>query len=109
MSRIPLKYPMLICRGTDTHTHRHTDGRKIFTQYSGISSCSRGSTYAGYGFPRKKGTFFGEGERGRFAQKKGVTLASSTGYIFPRKKNPPQAQTKYSHSEYFDPPTYIGI
>jgi hypothetical protein len=42
---------------------------------------------AGYGFPRKKGsTFFGGWERGRFAQKKGVTLAPSTGYRFPRKK-----------------------
>jgi hypothetical protein len=52
MSRIPLKYhinvlfyttythPMLICRG-------RTDGRKIFTQYSGISSYSQGSTYIG--------------------------------------------------------------
>jgi hypothetical protein len=57
MSRIPIKYhkniyfyiqyrhPTLICRGTDTHTDRHTDGRKIFTQYSGISSYSQGSTY----------------------------------------------------------------
>ncbi len=57
MSRIPLNYhtnvlfytkythPTLICGGTDTHTHRHTDGQKIFTQYSGISSYSQGSTY----------------------------------------------------------------
>ncbi len=56
MSRIPIKYhtnvlfytkyahPTLICRGTDARTHGRTDGRtdgqKIFTQYSGISSCS---------------------------------------------------------------------
>jgi hypothetical protein len=52
MSKIPLKYnkkvlfytkythPTLICRGTDARMH----GRKIFTQYSGISSCSLGST-----------------------------------------------------------------
>ena len=29
---------------TDGRTHARTDGRKIFTQYSGISSCSLGST-----------------------------------------------------------------
>ncbi len=29
-------HPALICRGTDTRTH----AQKIFTQYSGISSCS---------------------------------------------------------------------
>ncbi len=64
MSRIPLKYhtnvlfytkythPTLICRGTDARadawtdgrtdgqTDGRTDGQKIFTQYSGISSCS---------------------------------------------------------------------
>ena len=52
MSKIALKYhqkvlfytkythPTLICRGTDARTH----ARKIFTQYSGISSCSLGST-----------------------------------------------------------------
>ena len=56
MSRIPLKYhtnvlfytkythPTLICRGTDARTDGQTDGwtdgQKIFTQYSGISSCS---------------------------------------------------------------------
>ncbi len=60
MSRIRLKYhtnvlfytkythPKLICRGTDARTDGRTDGRtegrtdgqKIFTQYSGISSCS---------------------------------------------------------------------
>ncbi len=58
----------------------------------------------------KKRQFFGGGEeRGRFAPKKGVKLAPSAGYRFPRKKSPPQAQSKYSHSEYFDPPTYIGI
>ncbi len=61
MSRIPLKYhtnvlfyrkythPTLICRGTDAGTdgwtHGRMDGQKIFTQYSGISSCSQGSTY----------------------------------------------------------------
>jgi hypothetical protein len=51
MNKIPLKYhinvlfytkythPTLICRGTDARTH----ARKIFTQYSGISSCSLGS------------------------------------------------------------------
>ena len=68
MSKLPLKtninvlfkrkysHPMLICRGTDGRTdgrtdartdgrtHGRTDGRKIFTQYSGISSCSLGST-----------------------------------------------------------------
>ena len=58
-------------------------------------------------FREKKQFFFGGGVRGRFAQKKGVTLASSKGYRFSRKKKPPQAQSKYSHSEYFDPPTYI--
>jgi hypothetical protein len=54
MSRIPLKYhtnvlfytkythPTLICRGTDGRTHGQTE---IFTQYSGISSYSQGSTY----------------------------------------------------------------
>ena len=52
MNKIPLKYhinvlfytkythPTLISRGTDARTH----ARKIFTQYSGISSCSLGST-----------------------------------------------------------------
>jgi len=52
MSKIPLKYhinvlfytmnthPTLVCRGA----HARTDKRKIFTQYSGISSCSLGST-----------------------------------------------------------------
>ena len=52
MSKIPIKYhkkvlfytkythPTLICRGTDARTHGRTHGRKIFTQYSGISSCS---------------------------------------------------------------------
>ncbi len=60
MSRIPLKFhtnvlfytkythPTLICRGTDARTDGHmdertdgrTDGQKIFTQYSGMSSCS---------------------------------------------------------------------
>jgi hypothetical protein len=34
-------HPTLICRGTHTRTHTRT----IFTQYSGISSCSYGSTY----------------------------------------------------------------
>ncbi len=33
-------HPTLICGGSDGHTL----GRKIFTQYSGISSCSLGST-----------------------------------------------------------------
>ena len=63
MSKIPLKYhkkvlfytkythPTLICRGTDGRTDARTDGRthgrKIFTQYSGISSCSLGSTDRG--------------------------------------------------------------
>ncbi len=56
---------------------------------------------------REKGSFGGGGERGRFAQKKGVTLhPRATDF---QKKNPPQAQSKYSHSEYFAPPTYIGI
>ncbi len=53
MSRIPLKYhtnvlfytkythPTLICSGTDGHTDGQTE---IFTQYSGISSYSQGST-----------------------------------------------------------------
>ena len=66
MSKIPLKYhinvlfytkythPTLICRGadgrtthgrTDGQTDGHTDTRKIFTQYTGISSCSQGRTY----------------------------------------------------------------
>ncbi len=57
MSKIPQKYhkkllfytkythPTLICRGTDGRTDRRTDAQKIFTQYSGISSCSVGSTY----------------------------------------------------------------
>ena len=60
MSRIPLKYHTnvlfytkythltLICRGTDARTDGRTDARtdartdrqRIFTQYSGISSCS---------------------------------------------------------------------
>jgi hypothetical protein len=60
ISKIPLKYhkkvlfytkythPTLICRGTHGRTDARTDGRtharKIFTQYSGISSCSVGST-----------------------------------------------------------------
>ena len=70
-SKLPLKYninvlfytkythPTLICRGTDARTHGRTDGRtdaqtdgrthgrKIFTPYSGISSCSLGSTDRG--------------------------------------------------------------
>jgi len=33
---------------TDGRTHARTDGRKIFTQYSGISSCSLGSTDWGW-------------------------------------------------------------
>ena len=37
-------HPTLICRGTDARTHGHTHTRKIFTQYSGITSCSLGST-----------------------------------------------------------------
>ncbi len=62
MSRIPLKYhtnvlfytkythPTLIYRGrtdarTDGRTEGWTVGQKIFTQYSGINSCSQGSTY----------------------------------------------------------------
>jgi hypothetical protein len=57
MSRILLKYhinvlfytkythPTLICRGMDARTDIRMDGQKIFTQYSGISSCSLGSTY----------------------------------------------------------------
>jgi hypothetical protein len=56
MSKIPLKYnkrvlfytkythPTLICRGADGRMDGRMDGRKIFTQYSGISSCSLGST-----------------------------------------------------------------
>jgi hypothetical protein len=56
MNKIPLKYnrnvlfytkythPTLICRGTDTRTHGQTDAQNIFTQYSGISSFSLGST-----------------------------------------------------------------
>jgi hypothetical protein len=56
MSKITLKYhkkvmfytkythPTLICRGTDGRTDGRTHARKIFTQYSGISSCSLGST-----------------------------------------------------------------
>ncbi len=38
-------HPTLICRGTDGRTDGRTDAQKIFTQYSGISSCSVGSTY----------------------------------------------------------------
>ncbi len=34
--------PKVICRGTDTHTHTHSH---IFSQYSGISSYSFGSSY----------------------------------------------------------------
>ncbi len=50
--------------------------------------------------------FFWE-ERGCFAPKKGVTLhPRATDF---QEKNPLQAQSKYSHSEYFAPPTYIGI
>ncbi len=90
------------------------------------------------GFAAEAGLFFG-GDRGRFAPKKGVTLhpwatdfrekkavfleggkggvspkkgcnaSSIHGLQISKKKNPPQAQSKYSHSEYFDPPTYIGI
>ncbi len=62
MSRIPLKYHKKCCFAQSIHTlrlsvggrtdgrtdarmHGRTDGRKIFTQYSGISSCSVGSTY----------------------------------------------------------------
>jgi len=53
MSIIPLKYKKKCCFTHNIHTLRlsvggHTDGhmdaRKIFTQYSGISSCSVGST-----------------------------------------------------------------
>ena len=55
MSKIPFKYninvmfytkythPTLICRETNWRTDARTDARKIFTQYSGISSCSLGS------------------------------------------------------------------
>ncbi len=32
--------PTLICRGTDARMHGRKDTQKIFTQYSGISSCS---------------------------------------------------------------------
>ncbi len=66
MSKIPIKYninvlftqsihTLRLSVGGRTHglthglthgrTHGRTDGRKIFTQYSGISSCSVGSTY----------------------------------------------------------------
>jgi hypothetical protein len=60
MSEIQLKYhinvlfytkythPTLICRGADGRTDGRTDARKIFTQYSGISSCSLGSTDRAY-------------------------------------------------------------
>jgi len=63
MSKIPLKYhkkvlfytkyrhPLSVgghMHGrTDARTHGRTDARKIFTQYSGISSCSVGSTNRG--------------------------------------------------------------
>jgi hypothetical protein len=55
-SKIPLKnninvmfytkytHPTIICRGTDGRTDARTDTWKIFTQYSGISSCSLGRT-----------------------------------------------------------------
>jgi hypothetical protein len=62
MSKIPLKYNKKVSFYTKIHTLRlsvggrtdgrmdartdgRTDGWKIFTQYSGISSCSMGSTY----------------------------------------------------------------
>ncbi len=78
--------------------------RGLFAPKKGVTLHPRATD-----FREKKAFFWGGGERGHFAQKKGVTLAPSTGYRFPRKKNPLQAQSKYSHSEYFDPPTYIGI
>ena len=62
MSKIPIKYNINVLFTQSIHTLRlsvggwtdartdgrtdgQTDGRKIFTQYSGISSCSVGSTY----------------------------------------------------------------
>ncbi len=59
-------------------------------------------------FREKKAVFFRGGGKGAFFPKKGCN-APSAGYRFPRKKNPLQAQSKYSHSEYFAPPTNIGI
>ncbi len=63
---------------------------------------------AGYRFPRKKAVFFGRRERGRFAQKKGVTL-HPLATDFQEKKILRKLNQKKSHSEYFAPPTYIGI
>ena len=89
MSKIPLKYhliilcytkythPTLICRGTDTRTDGHTDAQKIFTQY--LPQLRRAPIVkvlykqANIGFAAEA-VFFWGGERGRFAQKKGVTL-----------------------------------
>jgi hypothetical protein len=58
MSKIPIKYNINVLFTQSIHTlrlsvggrtharmHGRMDGRKIFTQYSGISSCSVGSTY----------------------------------------------------------------
>ncbi len=62
MSKIPIKYSINVLftqsihtlrlsvggrthGRTDARTDGRMDGRKIFTQYSGISSCSVGSTY----------------------------------------------------------------
>jgi hypothetical protein len=60
-------------------------------------------------FREKKAVFFLGGEKGAFRPKKGCNASSIHGLQISKKKNPPQAQSKYSHSEYFDPPTYIGI
>ncbi len=39
---------MLICRETHARMDARTDAQKTFTLYSGISSCSQGSTYMGF-------------------------------------------------------------
>ncbi len=59
-------------------------------------------------FREKKAVFWGEG-KGAFRPKKGCNASSIHELQMSKKKNPPQAQSKYSNSEYFDPPTYIGI
>jgi hypothetical protein len=79
-------------------------GKGAFRPKKGCNALS-----AGYGFPRKKGGFFSGGGKGAFRPNKGCNASSIHGLQISKKKNPPQAQSKYSHSEYFDPPTYIGI
>ncbi len=56
-------------------------GKGVFCPKKGFNAPS-----AGYGFPRKKGSFLREGGKGAFCPKKGCN-APSAGYRFPRKKN----------------------